>query len=84
MPVTKYSRDEWVLLYKYYVDHDTSEHTDSHPNLIKFAGELGRFPSSVDLSLRNIHAYVEGPGMPHSSSIMKDVVDAYRQNKIAS
>lgn len=76
-----YSRDEWIILFEYFISHDTAEHDDSNPVLIDFARALGRDASSVDMSLRNIKAYYgNGAGLPKGSGKMKEVVDTYRSD----
>jgi hypothetical protein len=74
-----YSTDEWILMFEYFVDHDTPEHDKRHPVLIKFAEEeIGRPANSVGMQLLTIHAYLKGPGLSHGGSEMKKVVDAYQ------
>lgn len=83
LPGRAYSRDEWILLYEYYTTHETPEQDDANPVLRAFANELGRSPSSVDKSLRNIRAYCEGPGLANNAAMMKEVVDQYKGNPSA-
>ena len=73
-----YSEDEWIVLLYYFLNRPEPAQTDSHQALQDFALVLGRTPGSVDASMRNIKAYVSGPGFPHGSSVMRSVVDQYR------
>lgn len=74
-----YSDDEWVVLLYYFRNRPEPEHTDSHPALQRFAASIGRRPSSVDSSLRNIKSYVANAGLSHGAARMRAVVDRYRQ-----
>jgi len=73
----RYSQDEWIVLYYYFHNLPERTQTDSHTILQGFARDFGRTPGSIDASMRNIKAYVTGPGFPHGASAMRSTVDRY-------
>ena len=76
------STDEWTLLIDYYFKKPEPAHTDSHPDCQRFAKLVGLGAQTVDMSLRNIKAYVTGGvGLPKGARRMKELVDDYTDNQ---
>jgi len=72
------SRDEWIVLLDYFFRSPEPTHTDSHPECRKLAVSIGRSPSTVDFSLRNLKSVrTAAHGMPHVAATARRVYSRY-------
>ena len=79
-----YSRDEWLLLFRYFVTQREATQTDSHPALVEFAELVGRTRGSVDANLRTIKRHLtREAGFSHGAAMMRKVVDEFREDPAA-
>ena len=72
------TEDEWLVLLDYFFRSPEPTHTDSHPACQDLAHRLGRPPSTVDFSLRNLkNIDTRSSGMSHAASTARRLYSEY-------
>lgn len=77
----RWTRDQDLVLLDYYFTSPENTHTDSHPDCQGLAALLGRTPSAVDMRLRNLKSVHQGPGLPHASNALREILNEFGRNR---